>query len=170
MPDIAVPERIATELLTRLSAITTANGYNFTASQVVRLNRKGDNWTQKHLSIALTQEPETRNEELDHPGSPPANAYDVEFQIKCVSRDQETSGGNPATTAKDTIVNDMIAAVRKAIAVPAATWHQMGGVAINSMFGDSTIEDSSEGEATVGTVTLMVTYRVSETDPYVVRA
>ena len=160
----AVPETIALEIVSRLQQITTGNGYNFTVAEVVRPTRLQKNITPRHLQIQVVQAIDSYNEALSHEGAPPAMAYDLVFNLHCFVRDSDAS-----TTPRATTENDMATAVRKAIC-DSADWYNFEGNAIIADWGQSRPFVSPEGEHSGVTVPLVVTYRVSETDPYTARA
>ena len=161
----AIPELIAIELVERLETITTDNDYNFDVASVERANRDGSNLTYKHLSVQVKQEESVRVPELDCPGNPPAIAYEITFTINCISRDSQGE-----TDAYDTVANDMAAAVVAAITADTSTWYTMDGNARNSEIGNITPLSSAEGEVLGMAVPVLVTYRVSENNPYQVRS
>lgn len=160
----SIPELIAQVLAARLQLITIANGYAFDVSEVVRPTRGGENWEHKNLGIGLLQTDSERVPELDCPGNPPAIAYALTFQAQCVCKDAETS-----TAAHATAENSMAAAVVKAV-TNASQWQTMGGNAVDAMLGTNEPFRSPEGEANGVLVPIIVTYRVSEDDPFTVRA
>lgn len=168
---VDIPEKICLEVVARLSAITTVNGYQFTVPQVVRLNRKGDNWNLKNRSMAVVRVSETENEELSFPGNPPAVAYDLLIEVKAIVRDAEFgSAGAVQTTSIETAENMVAAQIRRALTNDGAMWYTMDGNAVNTRIGAAVPFDASEGELNGITIPIVVTYRVSETDPYTVRA
>lgn len=159
----AVPEQIATELVTRLQTITTGNGFNFSVTEVVRPNRRQKGIRPQHLQIQVVQSAQQYNRGMSHEGSPPAIAYDVVFNMNCFVRDSDAS-----TTPSSTTENDFEAAVKKAVC-STSDWYNFGGVAIIADWGASKPFVSSEGKHAGVTVPLIVTFRVSETDPYTAR-
>lgn len=161
---IPIPELIAIEIESRLNTILKENGYAFDVSEVVRPSRRGENWLHKHFGIGILQSAAERNPELDCPGNPPAIAYDLAFELQCVCRDSANSVAAHATSE-----NEIAAAAQKAIASP-NQWHTMGGYCSNSEFGSLTPFSSPEGEMDGVMLPLVVTYRVSETNPFEVRA
>lgn len=159
----AVPEQIATKLVTRLETITTGNGFNFDVANVVRPNRRQVGIRPEHLQIQVVQGANTYNRSQSHEGNPPAIAYDLVFNMHCGVRDDDDS-----TTPSSTTENDFETAVKEAIC-DSADWHNWDGVAVISDFGQSRPYVSPEGEHAGVTVPLIVTYRISETDPYTAR-
>ena len=152
-----VAESIATVLVTRLEAITEANGYEFDVSQVVRVDRHGVQPSYKHLSIVIDQT-KTRNEELSYPGNPPAIAWDMTFSLHLICRDS----GDPQAKA----INDeaMQAAAVKAVTLSQSDWYTLGGYAVNAEFASPEPYAQTDGEITGSTLPLVVTYRTSEYD------
>jgi len=161
----AIPELIAAEIEARLNQILTLEDYAFDVTEVVRPTRRGENWQRKHLGIGVLQGDSVRVPENDHPGNPPAICYSVGFDLVGVIRDSVDEEDPKAVNE-----NAMAAAIVKAITVPALTWHQFDGNAINAEIGDTQIALSSDGEFNAVTIPLRVIYRVSENDPYTVRA
>jgi hypothetical protein len=117
--------------------------------------------------VQVVQGEAQRTPDLDRPANPPALAYTVTFELKCVCRDsQQTESDKPLAENP----NDMAAVVVTAITAIGSTWYTMGGNAIDSEIGNLTPFDSAEGEFNGMTVPLEVTYRVSENNPFHVRA
>lgn len=169
--DLAIPERIAQELAARLR-----ESYEFSA--VERPNRDGSSLTYKHRSVQVVQGEAQRTPELDCPGNPPALAYTVSFDLKCVCRDSPTDDEGLSMSSDDpndrlalaTNPNDLAAKAVLAITGSSTTWYTMAGNAIDSEIGNLTPFDSAEGEFNGMTVPIEVTYRVSENNPFQVRA
>ena len=155
---VAIPELIALELVERLS-----NSYEF--ESVERPNRDGSSLTYKHRSIQVVQGASVRVPELDCPGNPPALAYRVSFELKCVCRDSPAEDVALATNP-----NELAAQAVVAVTGTSSTWYTMAGNSIDSEIGDIVPFDSAEGEFNGMTVPIEITYRVSENDPYSVRA
>lgn len=159
-----VPELIATTLITRLQAITTAGGYAFDVASVVRVNRDGRGWNPANRTIAVIQASNARSFDGDHAGNPPAIAHLLTFAIVGFVRQEDGASG-----ADQTQENIIDAAMRKSITTP-VDWHTFGGRAYNANLGDTERFTSDDGKHTGVTLTLEVMYRVSETDPFTVRA
>lgn len=155
-------ETIALELVARLGQITTGNGYAFTASDVSRVNRDGDDWTPEHLGIVVKQGDETRNPAHDRPGNPPAMAYEQAYELIGFVRQSDR-----ADTSDDSLVNQMEAAIKKAVAENSGTWHQFDGASYDANWGDTTRFESTAHAGLK--VPLSVRYRVSELDPLTLR-
>lgn len=159
-----VPELIALELISRLEDITVANGFSFNVAGVDRVNRDSSEWTPKNNSIVVVQSLEARDSESDHPGNPAAIAYQLTFNIKGFVRQSDR-----ATTADQSKENDMLAAVRLAVA-GTTTWHQFDGNSYDADWGEVTRFESESGSHAGLNIELIVRYRVSEINPYTVRA
>ena len=160
-----VPERIAEAIETRLLAIVEGDDFEIDVSEVVRPTRKGENWLRRHLSIGILQQSSERVPELDCPGNPPAICYAVTFDLVGVLRDSVREDDPKAVNE-----NKMAAAIIRAVTTPQESWHSFGGVAINAEIGDIEVATSSEGEFNSVTIPMRIMYRVSENDPYTVRA
>lgn len=159
----AVPERIATEIIERLEAITVANGYSFDVESVTRVPRDSVDWAPFNLAIVLKQGDQTRNEAHDYPGNPPAIAYELPFNIRMFVL-QDDKG----QAADETAINDAEATVVKAIC-DATNWWIFDDCSYDAFWGGTTYFRSDQGDHTGFTKELIVRYRVAETDPYVVR-
>jgi hypothetical protein len=102
--------------------------------------------------------------ELDCPGNPPAVAFQQTFSIRVHIAPSEKD-----TTPVEVYEDVMEAEIHKAIVNDAATWHTFGDLAINADIGaqQTVVSDGSyDGIA----VPLAVTFRITEGDPYTVRA
>lgn len=162
----AVPELIALELKTRLEKITAVNGYPFTVPKVERPNRKAYEHEGRNLTLLIVQGDEIPNEGLSHEGNPPAIAYDAIYNIHGIVKNSDRD-----STADSTTENALASAIRKAVIDSNQnTWHQFDGNAIDAAFGQVAPFVTPEGDRRGITVPLIVTYRVSETDPETVRA
>ena len=159
----AIPELIATTLKTRLEAITTGNGYNFDVSEVKRVNRVAKDVTPRDKQIQIKQGTSAYNRAMSHGGNPPAIAYDVVYMLHCFVRNSDSDA-----TASATSENDFDAAVKKSVC-SVSDWYNFGGKAIIADWGNAKPYISAEGEHAGITIPLVVTYRVSETDPYTAR-
>jgi hypothetical protein len=158
----AIPETIAQEVVARLQQITTANGYNFNVSSVDRPPKNAKQWRPRHYGIVVDQKQATENEELSHPGNPPAMAFDLDFEITgfVLLSDEATASSDPQSS-------DMEAAIKKAIAED-LHWYNWDGNAVNSQWGESQFIEEPDYAGVI--VQLTISYRVSETNPYAVRA
>lgn len=166
---LPVAEKIAAELVTRLDAITTGNGYEFTRESVTRPRRLDRDFTPRNYSIVVEQVGETEREEMSYPGNPPAIAYESVFNVYGFVRESDDATTSPAITE-----NQMAAAIKKAIAED-ASWHTFGSNAFDASFGQTEMFEGGENlpftvvESNGVIVPLSVFYRVSELDPYAVR-
>lgn len=160
----AIPERIAVVLVERLEQITTDNGYPFSTSGVERVDRGAQGWTPRNLGIAISEGQEYRTPDIDHEGNPAAIGYTQEFFIHAFVRQPDRGTDLDATTE-----NALVAAIKKAVA-SSTDWHTFGDVAVDADWGTKRPFIPSEGEHAGQTLPLLVMYRISETDPYEVRA
>jgi hypothetical protein len=158
-------ELISDELISRLGNITVANGYEFTAVSPQLIGRNRNTWDPQPLKIYVEQPGIARNESVSYPGNPPRTAYDMTFDVYGYASQLDRDA--PQVGIADPSVTDtqMIAAIQKAIANnDAATWHTFGGNAINAQIAGAETFDGTEYDG--GKVTLEVTYRTSEIDPF----
>lgn len=153
-----ISEQIAAKIATRLAGITVANGYELTVSEVARPLRY-DGFRPQNNQLIVTQGNLTRNDELSAPGNPPATAYDLEFTIAGLLMPTESS-----TSKIDTLRNTFAADTIKAICTPQASWHNWDTLAINSTI--SQVEDIATEESSGFKLTLTVTFRTTENNPY----
>lgn len=139
----------------------TAGAFNTTVSEVIRPTKFGG-YTPKNWQIVITSDTDI-NEELSHPGNPPATCFVTTFAIRCHVIPSERS-----ETPIDTLTSQFAADVRKAICT-STTWYTMGGYAVIADFGKP---EQIASETSIGgiVVPLVVTFRTDEDDPYTVRA
>jgi hypothetical protein len=159
---LPIAEQIAVKVRTRLLEISTANSYAVTASQVIRPKRI-EEFRPRDYTLVINQPTLTRNTELSCPGNPPATAWDMKFLIYGINRQSETS-----TTSMATLGNVFWADTVKAL-TDAVAWHNWDGLAINSDISEVNEIENPEGTDTGFELTLTVTFRVDETNPYNVR-
>jgi len=158
---LTVVDSIATVLMTRLSTLIGGDEQTDVV-EVIRPSRLG-NYTPKDLQIVVTQANPERVTDLDCPGSPPALCWRQVFNINCHVMPSEMDA-----TSVDQLSNQFAADVVKAVTSP-STWHSFGGYSINAEWLD--IQNMQTGEACDGvTLPIAITYRVSENNPYEVRA
>ena len=161
-----VSERIAQQLFDRLRLLSAGYSDQFRAASVVRPLRN-EIETPEHLQIVLTQGSPEINEELMCPGNPPAQCYEGMFNIRCRVMLSETD-----TTPVDEIINTMAAEVVRVVcddSYLSYSWHTMEDLAFNSQWQPHENIDS-DGSYDGVNVPLLVSYRVSETNPFEVRA
>lgn len=162
----SIPERIALELIDRLENITTVNGYIFNVASVDRMTKDSlDGWTPRNLAIAVVQDDELPNDEHTHAGNPAAMAYDVTFNLHGFVRPSDH-----ATETFSSTENAMVAAIKKAVVNNDTSWQTFGGISILADWVTTSPFQSPEGDHRGVTVSLVVTYRISETDPFTPRA
>ena len=166
---LPILENIAVEIVSRLEAITTGNGYELTVEGVHRPRRINRDFSPKHLSIVVEQTQREPKQELSYPGTPPAAAFEATFEIYGFVKESDDSTTSPAVTE-----NQLAACIEKAIAVD-ADWHTFGDNAINAefreieMFEGSAALPFTDVQSNGVKTTLVVLYRVSELDPYALR-
>lgn len=155
-----IAEQIAAKVKTRLERITTGNGYNLTADpqRVTRLA----GYEPGHFAIEISQGTAEPNDELSCPGNPPAQAYDMPFELKATIRSSESD-----TVATDTFRNRFWADMVKVLGQDTA-WHTWDGLAVNSVVGPAEPYASDDGEPGVRLV-ILVTFLIDENNPYNLR-
>lgn len=153
---------IADVLFARLETLVAAQDEAVPIAEVIRPRRIGG-YTPKHRQIVLTRGEAVRNTELDCPGNPPAVCWVQTFNIRIAIAPSEKD-----PTPIELYEDALSASVYKAVTLP-SQWHTMGGNAIDAAFGDPEQVDGDGGYEGVN-LPLNVTYRVSENDPYAVRA
>ncbi len=158
-----IAEQIVAAVTTRLASLTKANGYQFDAADVVRPKRHGG-YTPTDLQLIVTQGAMTRKPESDHPGNPPAIAWESEVVVA-----GELMPDKDASTAIDTWRHRMAASIQKCL-TSVSNWHNWGGLAINSELADPEMDAQDDGGSATVKVPVLITFRVSETDPYTARA
>lgn len=152
MPE-PVSEQIMAAVKTRMDAV-------FTAHRSTRIAT----WQPKDLVVHVHQGALTPNPELSCPGNPPAQAWDLEAIVAGIVKPSDTS-----TVPIDTYRNRLVADIVKA-ATDANQWHTWGGRALNTTFGASETIVEDNGAVSGVMVRMVITFRVSETDPYAARA
>jgi len=158
-----VEERIAAAIVTRLNAET---GPDEAFTSVARVNRDATDWQVSNGAVAVKQGNATRITESDHPGNPPAIAYELTFAIVGFIRQSDRT-----TTADDIEINTIAANIKKSIVAGLTNnWHTFGGICFDAGFGETVPFVTENGSHTGAVVELACRYRVSETDPYQVRS
>lgn len=120
-------------------------------------------WQPKDLVVHVHQGSVTPNPEMSCPGNPPATAYDLEAIVAGIVKPSDSS-----TVAIDTFRNRMGSDIIDA-ATDAESWHQWGGLAINTVHGSIEPYTEETGGLCGVMVRFLITYRVSENDQYTVR-
>lgn len=154
--------KISDEIVARLETLITEQNDAFTFREVVRPTKLAT-YTPEHGLIVLTRGDVARVTDLDCPGNPPAIAYQQTFLIRVHIAPSEKDA-TPIEMYEDVAEAAIIKAIRTS-----GTWHQFAGNAINADFGPQQTSTSDGGYDGIA-VPLIVTYRVSEGDPYQVRA
>ena len=158
----AISEQIALKVSQRLQAISTVSGYETTTNgSVIRAARIWDGHLQDY-QITVTQTSLTINEAMSHPGNPPATAWDLVFTVFGELRPSDTDN-----VSFDALCNEFGSDIVKSLTVPAASWHNWDGLAINTVF--NTVEHITGEELGGVKIEFTVTYRVDETNPYNLR-
>ena len=158
-----VVSRISDEIFARLQALVSGSAGAYSFANVVRPTKLAT-YTPQHGLIVLTRGEVSRVTELDCPGNPPAVAFQQTFSIRVHIAPSEKD-----TTPVEVYEDVMEAEIYKAIVNDAATWHTFGDLAINADLGAQQTVVSDGGYDGIA-VPLAVTFRVTEGDPYTVRA
>lgn len=120
-------------------------------------------WQPRDCVVHVHQGTITPNPELSCPGNPPSQAYDLPAIIAGIVKPSDLD-----ETAIDTFKNRMAADIIKAV-TDAELWHQWGGLAINTTIGPAEEYTEETGGLAGVMVSLTITYRTDENDPYTVR-
>ncbi len=158
-----VVSRISDEIFARLQALVSGSAGAYSFANVVRPTKLAT-YTPQHGLIVLTRGEVSRVTELDCPGNPPAVAFQQTFSIRVHIAPSEKD-----TTPVEVYEDVMEAEIHKAIVNDAATWHTFGNLAINADLGAQQTVVSDGGYDGIA-VPLAVTFRITEGDPYTVRA
>ena len=158
-----VVSRISDEIFARLQALVSGSAGAYSFANVVRPTKLAT-YTPQHGLIVLTRGEVSRVTELDCPGNPPAVAFQQTFSIRVHIAPSEKD-----TTPVEVYEDVMEAGIHRAIVNDAATWHTFGDLAINADLGAQQTVVSDGGYDGIA-VPLAVTFRVTEGDPYTVRA
>lgn len=155
MPVVAtVAERIIREIVERLELYDDA-GVVF---DVYREVTDPDRMTPKKYQVVVKMLGNTRTPELDRIGNPPVLAYTMTVglfgQLAISEADLEAMEGHGFE-----IAGRMVKAI-----VTNASWYTMDSNAINSVIGDVVVNGSDTYQS--GQVSLVIAYRVRETDPF----
>jgi hypothetical protein len=155
MPVVAtVAEKILREIVSRLELYDDA-GIVF---DVYREVTDPDRMTPTDYQVVVKMLSNTRTPELDRIGNPPVLAYTMTVglfgQLAISESDLEAIEGHGFE-----IAGRMVKAV-----VTNASWYTMGSNAINSAIGDVVVNGSETYQS--GQVSIVIVYRVRETDPF----
>jgi hypothetical protein len=159
---VPIAEKILSRVYSRLSLITTGNGYNQTVTVLRPLRLNEDLPGDYRLILGSTSH--TPNSALSRPGNPPAMAYDLEVTIEAEIRPSDSD-----TTAMDNRRMTLLADCKKAL-TDATDWYRWQGYAMDTKWGATTLFVSGDGGSYGFAMKLLIEYRVSEDDPYEVRA
>ena len=158
-----ISEEIAEVLETRLRALIRNSTYNTNVTSVIR-PRRLESRTIQDRQIVIIEGAHDRVPELDHEGNPPAEAWRLVFNIYCHVKNDERK-----CEAIDKICKTFAADVKKAVCSVDSRWYTFGENAIDAVW-QSTEPISAQGGFDGVNTPIAITYRVSEDDPYEVRA
>ena len=157
-------ERIAEELVRRLGQVVVSEDQQIRLAKVYRVNRDATDWTPDNNTIVVKQGLASRIPESDYPGNPPAIAYELSFMLIGFIRQSDRE-----TKVDDSEINTIVALMKRAV-TPDSDWHNFDGVSFDAVFGEVQPFVADGGGNTGAMVELFVRYRVSEYDPFLVRA
>lgn len=163
-----VSELIIEEVARRLEEITEANGFAFDIGTVWRPSQRSQEMSLGHHDIDVVMVGQSVNEDLSHPGNPPAVCWEMTLHLHCVNEQDRNE-----TESHSTLDNEFAAAVHKAIVARAADqnlWYTMDGNAVDTRFGNISPFLKQSGDYGGVTMVLNILYRVSEDDPTEARA
>lgn len=152
-------EQIAKVIKQRLDHMVSGGWPNNIIQEVVRPTRKSG-YTPKARQLVILDGEVEENEELSHPGNPPAIAWDHEYMIFAHVLPSEDD-----PTPLDEYRHSLHADVTEAMTDAGAEWYTMGNLAINSRIAAPLEIDEGAGMNGV-VIPVVVTYRVSEWSPY----
>ena len=157
-----IVERIAVALKERLDLLVAGYSSSLPVSEVIRPTRFGG-FTPKHLQIVLTQEDPEELPDLFIPGNPPAVAYRQQFNIRVHLMPSEKD-----PTPVEEYINVAVGDVVRVVTDAGDQWFNWDGLALDSRWSAPEHVDA-DGSLDGVNVPLLVTYRTSELNPYVVR-
>jgi len=165
---LPVVQKILDVIVTRLKNITADNSYEFEVGDVQVVSRDKNTWNPKPRDIYIDQKDSVLNEEHSVEGNPSGRAYDVDFEIHGFAKLLDVDATEEGVTDTNTTDNQMMAAIMKAIVNNDATgWQTFGSNAIDALFPTFGPFDGPGHDG--GMVTLSVSFRFDETDPYTKR-
>ena len=157
-----VVSKISDEIAKRLETLVDEQNDIILFKSVQRPTKLAT-YTPEHGTIVLTRGEVIRVTEMDCPGNPPSIAFQQTFIVRVHIAPSEKD-----TTPVEFFEDIADAAIHKAIRTN-ATWHNFDGNAINADFGPQQLATSDGGYDGIA-IPLNVIYRVTEGDPYEVRA
>ncbi len=148
-----IVEQIMQAVRTRCGAYTAS----YRSSMVAK-------WQPRDMTISVYQGEITRNEIMSCPGNPPAMAYDIEAIVAGIAKPSDAE-----TTAIDTFKNRMWSEIVKAV-TNADKWYQWGGLAVNTEINSVEDYTSDDGSMAGVKVSMAITFRTDENNPFNARA
>jgi len=152
MSQLTVLEQIAAKLATRLAAVDGAT--------IVRPKQLGKLDGVENKTIWIVQGDAYKNEELSCEGNPLLQAWDQEFQLELFIRESDAD-----TQPVDKRINDLLGKVITALTAP-ERWHSWDDLAVNTTIDSMLTFSQVNGVFSGVEITLTVTYRHRENDPY----
>lgn len=161
-----VNERIIKEVIERLQLLMA--GYSdYFRSPYVKREVFHNTETPKPYGIIVTQGNPERVPESDCPGNPPALAYMLPINIRCRIMPSETD-----LTPVDEYINVIAAEVQRVVCDETEldySWHTFENLSFDAQWATHELVGGEGGFEGIN-VPLLVTYRVTEGNPFEVRA
>lgn len=158
---LTVLESIADTIFNRLVGMLDDDTLNTLVFEVIRPTRFGD-YTPQDRQIVFVQGSSSAVPELSVPGNPPAVARAQTFNVHLHLMPDENSDA-----AIDYILNAFVGDVISTL-TSLSTWYNVDGKAIDTEIQEPEII-RADGAVCGAMIPIVVTYRVSENDPYTVR-
>lgn len=159
---LPIVSKISDELFARLQALVSGASGPYSFRNVVRPTKLAT-YTPVHGLIVLTRGDVSRVPDLDCPGNPPSMAWRQTFLIRVHIAPSERDA-TPIELYEDVMEAEIHNAVRTD-----SDWHTFGDNAIDAEFEPVQTVVSDGGYDGIS-ITVAVTYRMAEGDPYTVRA
>ncbi len=122
-----------------------------------------DDYSPKDQQVIVSATSFTENPELGCQGNPPAVAFDASVEVICIIRQRKDDSNNVEER-----LSDFSAGVTQA-ALSGDNWWTMGGNAIDTKVMGLEKEVESDGSTASHTISLNITYRHSENNPFIRR-
>jgi hypothetical protein len=161
---VPVSERIAEEVFKRVQKLHADYSENTPVSGVMRITAEDDLSPRDKWIVMHVEDPEI-DDELSHPGNPPATAWRLVVKLTYYVMPSSLD-----TTPLDTYRQYALADMRKVICGVGVTWRTWNGLAIDTRFL-SPVKIASTGEGLAGvSFPISILYRTDQDNPYTVRA
>ena len=122
-------------------------------------------WQPKDQTTHVHQLGIVPNPEISCPGNPPAQGWTLQAAVAGIAKPSDRD-----ITPIDTFKNRLGADIIGAVTSPANTWHNWGGLAINTELGEVEDYSGTDGASQGVIVRMNIHFRTDENNLYVVRA